>query len=317
MRWVVRALGPVGALLALAGGCGDESSGGAGGSASATTSAATGTGAGGDASTSTSATTSASSTSSAGGGGATGEDPDCAVLTVLQAKCWSCHATTEHGDSDLTLVTYDDLTAPSVADGTVTNAELAVALMQAAMDPMPPTGDVPATAADIAAFESWIAAGYPKADCGTLADDPYEVDASCPSNTFWSEYRAAAETMHPGKECNACHNDDNAATGGDAPIFAVAGTVFGSAHSPDDCLSPESEGAEVEIVDANGTVYLAPVGPTGNFMIDDPGLTYPYVARVVFQGRERWMTTAQDEADCNKCHTQSGDDLVPGRIILP
>ena len=319
MSWMHRLFFGLGAGAALAGGCGETSDGSAqAATGSTTTSTTSTTGAGGEGAASSNAST--TSTGGAGGGtggGETGTDPDCAVLTVLQAKCWSCHATTEHDDSDLRLVTYEDLTGPSPEEPTLTNAELAVLLMADPVNPMPPSGDVPATAEDIAAFQAWIDAGYPKADCGALAVDPYEVAAACPSGTFWNENEAPEETMHPGRECNSCHDEDNAATGGDAPIFSVAGTVYANPYAPDDCLSPESTGAEVEIVDANGVSHLVPVGPTGNFSLEAAGFAYPYTARVVFEGRERWMTTAADEADCNHCHTAAGDLLVPGRILLP
>ncbi len=316
MRWIQRLgfLAVTGA--AVAAGCGDEGGEASGVAASASSSDAS-TSAGTSASGTGGGTTSSTSSGSSGGGGASGDDPDCAVLSVLQAKCWSCHATTEHDDSDLKLVTYEDLTAESPDEPSMTNAEYAVVMMTNPADPMPPSGDVPATAADVAAFQAWIDAGYPKSDCGTLADDPYEVAAACASGELWNPLEAPEETMYPGRECNPCHNDEIVSNGGDPPIFDIAGTVFANPFAPDDCLSPETEGAQVEVIDANGTPYLLEVGPTGNFSLQAPGFAYPYTARVIYQGRERWMTTAQSDADCNHCHTATGDDLVPGRVLLP
>jgi hypothetical protein len=60
----------------------------------------------------------------------------------------------------------------------------------------------------------------------------------------------------PGRACSSCHADSNAATGeNNAPIFACAGSVYPSAHEPLDCICSGSEGAQLEITDANGVVY--------------------------------------------------------------
>ena len=43
----------------------------------------------------------------------------------------------------------------------------------------------------------------------------------------------------------------------------------------------------------------------------------PYTARVVANGKVSAMTTPQTNGDCNSCHTQRGDNVAPGRILLP
>ena len=43
----------------------------------------------------------------------------------------------------------------------------------------------------------------------------------------------------------------------------------------------------------------------------------PYTAKVTYMGKERIMVTAQTSGDCNSCHTQTGVNSAPGRIITP
>jgi hypothetical protein len=43
----------------------------------------------------------------------------------------------------------------------------------------------------------------------------------------------------------------------------------------------------------------------------------PFRAKVVYQGRERVMNTAQTNGNCNSCHTQNGTGSAPGRIVIP
>ncbi len=124
--------------------------------------------------------------------------------------------------------------------------------------------------------------------------------------------------MAPGRACISCHSDSNAATGeNDAPIFAFAGTVYPTAHEPIDCIGSGSEGAEIEITDADGRVFKQIVNPAGNFSDDPRQFSYPYRALVRFQGRERAMVAQQVIGDCNSCHTEQGDQAAPGRILLP
>lgn len=85
--------------------------------------------------------------------------------------------------------------------------------------------------------------------------------------------------MNPGHACNVCHQLVNG-QGDSALIFVFAGSVFPTAHEPDDCLAPTTAG-------------------------------------VLFQGRVRVMATPTAEGDCNTCHSQSGNTDAPGRILLP
>jgi mono/diheme cytochrome c family protein len=135
---------------------------------------------------------------------------------------------------------------------------------------------------------------------------------------LWDEALAPSEEMHPGRACIQCHIDENSASGeGDAPIFGAAGTVFPSAHEPDDCLATSTAGAIVTLTDATGTRYPLEVSVNGNFLVEDPAFLAPYIAEISFEGRVRSMVGAQTNGDCNACHTADGDHDAPGRIALP
>jgi hypothetical protein len=60
------------------------------------------------------------------------------------------------------------------------------------------------------------------------------------------------------------------------------------------------------------------VNAAGNFYLGSP-ITPPFHAKVVnmLNGQERSMVAAQTTRDCNTCHTQSGANGAPGRIMLP
>lgn len=150
------------------------------------------------------------------------------------------------------------------------------------------------------------------------APDPFAAPSVCTSGVKSSINESEGPKMGPGWACNTCHADSNAATGeNDAPIFAFAGTVYPSAHEPKDCIASGSEGAEIEITDANGTVYTQLANPVGNFFDETEGFAFPYSAKIKFQGRERSMLSLQAIGDCNSCHTEKGDLAAPGRILLP
>lgn len=121
--------------------------------------------------------------------------------------------------------------------------------------------------------------------------------------------------MHPGTACIACHLKP---AGG--PRYAVAGTLYPTAHEPDDCNGvsfASAPGAQVVITDANGMVHTLEPNDVGSFYFESSSFAYPYRAKVVYQGRERAMLLEQKDGDCNTCHTQDGTQAAPGRIVLP
>jgi hypothetical protein len=119
--------------------------------------------------------------------------------------------------------------------------------------------------------------------------------------------------MHPGRACIDCH-----ATRARAPRFVIAGTVYPTAHEPNECngVDGAKTGAQVVITDANGKELTLPVNSAGNFFTESAVAT-PYTAEVVANGKTRAMGAAQKVGDCNSCHTQDGASGAPGRIVAP
>jgi hypothetical protein len=265
-------------------------------------------------------------------GGATGLP--CDVQTLLSTKCVSCHGTHPLLGVPASLVTYADLTARSMSDPARTNAELAIARLKDTAKPMPPAGSPRPTAAEITALQNFVSAGYPKGSCGAAsagdggvatADgggvtdgggiggvDPFAAAPVCTSKTMWTRGNNGSGSMNPGLACIACH-----ATNG-APKFALAGTLFPTAHEPDRCNGQNGNtGARVVITGANGQIVTLTPNSAGNFYYQGT-VAKPYTAKVTYMGRERAMAQMQTSGDCNTCHTQNGGaTLAPGRIIIP
>lgn len=164
--------------------------------------------------------------------------------------------------------------------------------------------------ADVSMTEPHAPAVQPPTDEPMMPGvDPFDAAAVCTSGTYWSG--KASVTMHPGHACISCHSGS-----ANRPQFKIAGTVFPTAHEPDDCNAQNPAGVRVEIVYADGQRVELEANGVGNFSSLSPG-ALPYTASVLSQGRVRAMRTPQRSGDCNSCHTQSGDHGAPGRILLP
>jgi hypothetical protein len=120
--------------------------------------------------------------------------------------------------------------------------------------------------------------------------------------------------MEPGASCGAsCHGAE----------FAVAGTVYPSAHEPDTCYGVnipdggvEAPDAGVVVTGADGTPIWLSIDMGGNFLTTT-SVPAPFTAKVVNGDRERAMVGATTVGDCNSCHTEYGANGAPGRIMLP
>jgi len=233
-------------------------------------------------------------------------DLPCDVAQVLSDSCVSCHGSPLTGGAPSRLVSYDDLTAPSMSDPSVTQIEEAIVRMKDTQKPMPPSGLLPA--AQVAVLEQWVAAGLPKGTCGGTSAS-FDTPTMCSSNQTWS--RGEGSTMAPGRACITCHSQ------GEGPRYAIAGTVYPTAHEPDNCLGVNgSSSVQVVITGADGATLTLPVNRSGNFAIRTHVAT-PYTAKVVSNGKERVMATPQTNGDCNSCHTESGANNAPGRVMTP
>jgi hypothetical protein len=245
----------------------------------------------------------------------------CDVAQVLAKDCASCHAATPSGGAPNAMMSYDDLAAPSLSKPSASVAEISIARMKDTANPMPPDG---APAEDLAILESWFAAGMPKgteACNATPAASVYATPSVCTTNQKWTKGNRGSILMRPGGACNQCHEDE-----GEGPIYAAAGTVYATAHEPDDCNGSSSAAVKVVITDAAHKTFTATVNAAGNFYFDPrtTKITMPYKAKVVSGTKTRSMSAAQTDGDCNKCHTEKGTKLAgskqeaaPGRVMAP
>ncbi len=246
----------------------------------------------------------------------------CDVAQVLAKDCASCHAATPTGGAPNAMMSYDNLQAASQNDPSMTIAAMSLQRMQDAKSPMPPDG---ANADDLAILKSWIDAGMPagtEACDATAAASIYATPSVCSSKTTWTNAtRASNKLMLPGEKCNQCHDK------GRGPSLFAAGTVYKTAHEPDDCYGVAS-GLKVVITGADNQSYTASINGSGNFYFDPQTtgtIKTPYKAKIVAaNGKSRAMSGAQKNGDCNLCHTEKGDHLAgdkqkaaPGRIMAP
>jgi hypothetical protein len=286
----------------------------------------------------------------AGGTVVTGNGTFCGVLTLVRNSCQSCHANTPNATgAPMNLITRADLMAPAVTNRNTSVAALAVTRIGGSPSFMPPA---PLAHVSAAPLTTWINAGMLD-DCngtttgstgagGTVVvppppPDPFAGPSVCTSGTI--AVGADGPTMRPGEACLNCHtgggggggdDDDNSGPGGGggggdddddngAALYTLAGTVFPTAHEPNDCVSnasPNNSLVTVQVFDAAGRVITMTAGPTGNFSTSQ-AVTFPITALLTKAGRQRAMTTRQTSGNCNSCHTQNGANGAPGRILAP
>jgi len=219
----------------------------------------------------------------------------------------------------MALVSRADLLAPSRSDPARTNAQVSVDRMRSTAAPMPPGGLV--AASETAVLADWVAAGSPAGSCltpppgtgsggtgtGGTGSPPPDVTPRCTSDTWWTG--GAGSRMRPGEACIACH-----ARSREGPSFRVAGTVYPSLHEPDDCNGTSAP--TVVVTDASGTAVSLRPNSAGNFT-SKAALRFPLRVKVTAGGRVREMSGTIASGDCNSCHTQSGANGAPGRVVAP
>lgn len=133
---------------------------------------------------------------------------------------------------------------------------------------------------------------------------------------MWTLGDQKSSDMEPGSECQTCHSFGGEASG---KQFDMAGTVYPTAHEPDDCYGVA--GATVVITDKNGGTTDLSVSASGNFEHDDAvgffKIATPYTALVKVGSKTREMITPQTDGNCDNCHTTAGANDAPGRIMMP
>lgn len=142
----------------------------------------------------------------------------------------------------------------------------------------------------------------------------------CSSKVYWTMGDLESPLMHPGRACLDCHSQQ---VGEDvANMLAVAGTVYPTAHEPDECngVNASAGVVTVQITTADAKVLTLPVNGAGNFMYDqleNGPIMFPITAKVLRGGKEMVMASPQMSGDCNSCHTEAGTNGAPGRILAP
>jgi hypothetical protein len=244
----------------------------------------------------------------------------CEVQGVLENRCIACHS----GNPEVALLTYEDLMAVSKTDASKTRAQLSLERMKSTTSPMPPKPAEAPDADEIKIFEDWVNAGTPKG--GLCTDTPPDagaplpdggdagVDAGpskCTSGTTWKDGDQGSPLMHPGTACHACHQKQG------GPNLRIAGTVYPSLHEPNDCNGKAPPPAlTVVITDKAGKVTRLPVNAAGNFSTRTK-IAVPYKALVTDGTKTRAMVGSVTAGDCNSCHTETGANAAPGRIMAP
>jgi hypothetical protein len=281
------------------------------------------------------------------------------VQAVLAVRCQLCHGNPPVAGVPGTLLGVSDFMRPAKSDPSKTTAEVAAArIVATGTTRMPPVPLEALSATESATLSKWFQSamtvsaatctpgGSPPAPVtpppGTtptpiippLAPDPFAAPAKCTSGRTGTT--DGSDLMNPGQACVSCHATPSGEAGEDdededegGPLLAFAGTVYPSAHEPNNCMgvagTSSALGARVVVVDANGRSFTANVNAAGNyFMLASAAAPVPPLrAKVVFMGRERAMIGAVPHGDCNRCHTQTGTTTVagsinaPGRILIP
>lgn len=239
----------------------------------------------------------------------------CDVQAILEDRCITCHS----GTYPPPLLTYENLTAPAPSDPKKSLAAAALERMKSVTAPMPPPPAVGPDATEITTFEAWVNAGTPRAAaCTSLPDggapaaptaNPYATPTVCTSGK--TSTADEGTSMKPGMACNACHQREG------GPNLRVAGTVYKTAHEPDNCVgaAPPPQ-LTVIITDARGRKISLPVNSAGNFSTRSK-LSAPYRAEITDGTKTRAMAGSVTTGDCNSCHTEQGANGAPGRVMAP
>jgi hypothetical protein len=206
----------------------------------------------------------------------------------------------------------------SSASPTWTNADLATEPKKEKSDPPSdgtPGGETPPGSTPPPSSPESTDGG---SDAGDDDAAIYSTPVQCSSGTHWTSGNTGSADMQPGSSCNTCHVVGGSASG---KTWDISGTVYPTAHEPDDCNGTSVSGVTIVITDAKGVATSLPVNAVGNFNHADlfgfAKIATPYTAKVVSGGKERVMVTPQTDGNCNSCHTVSGAKSAPGRIMMP
>jgi len=102
----------------------------------------------------------------------------CEVRSVLNEHCVSCHGATPQFGAPMSLVTWDDLQAPSSSNAMQATYLTVGKRITDSAHPMPPSPHARLSGDDLSALTEWIADGAPRSDEPCEALDPAGPDAS-------------------------------------------------------------------------------------------------------------------------------------------
>jgi hypothetical protein len=130
------------------------------------------------------------------------------------------------------------------------------------------------------------------------------------SGLKWIGGNSESPLMNPGQNCMDCH----AKVGG--PRFVSAGTVYAKFDEKDNDFGVEA--ATVQLTDAKGAVTTMVTNKAGNFHSGRGAvIAMPYTAKILFNGKERKMSSMKMTANCMQCHSAKGNGGAPGRVVAP
>jgi hypothetical protein len=126
----------------------------------------------------------------------------------------------------------------------------------------------------------------------------------CTSKKTWTG--GNGPDMRPGNDCRGCHS------------FTIDGTVFPTLNEPNNCDGTGAAGVKVLITGSdNVTLTLTPSATSGNFYSNTTVKTPFSVKLTNSAGKSRSMVAHQTAGNCNSCHTPTGANGAPGRIMAP
>jgi hypothetical protein len=132
-------------------------------------------------------------------------------------------------------------------------------------------------------------------------------------STKTSPLASEGPLMEPGGDCIGCHSS------GEGPRFTLAGTVMSANNDDTNCTGVNQ--VTVRVTGADGHVIEMATNQVGNFYseVRASTLVFPYTAEVTRNGVTTKMLTPRSagETSCNSCHTPTGANGAPGRIIAP
>jgi mono/diheme cytochrome c family protein len=247
----------------------------------------------------------------------------CEVDQIITKNCVGCHGSPLRSGAPMALLNHADFVTQSRSKPDQKVGDLVSARMQDSSAPMPPSGLLAQSDQEVIA--NWAKAGFPKGTCGSPSGTgtgptppPPPPEVICSSNQFWTS-KKKSPNMNPGLACISCHSNVNQREGKEEAPELIGGTVYPTLYEQDKCLGFSGGGAVI-VTDANGKVLTLPIGPTGNFSAskeDTGAFKFPLTAKVVVGEKERAMNHKPMTGDCNSCHTETGKNGAPGRIMAP